>query len=111
MITWEDFEKFDLRCGTIISVMDNDKARKPAYIVEVEFGDEVGIKTSSAQITDLYSKDDLLGKQILGVVNFEAKYIAGVKSEVLICGFYGENNAVSVVEVTKGKVANGAKLG
>jgi len=111
MITWQEFEKVDIRCGTILSAVDNTKARNPAYTLKIDFGEELGIKTSSAQIADLYTKEELVGKRIIGVVNFEPKYIAGVKSEVLVCGFYTPDRKVSVVECIKGDVQNGAKLG
>ncbi len=89
-ISWSDFEKIDIRSGTIISVHDFEKARNPSYQLEIDFGD-LGIRKSSAQITSLYSKEDLLGKQILAVVNFPKKQIANFFSECLVLGVYGEN--------------------
>ena len=89
-ISWSDFEKIDIRCGTIISVHDFEKARKPSYQLEIDFGD-LGIKKSSAQITSLYAKEDLVGKQILAVVNFPKKQIANFFSECLVLGVYAEN--------------------
>ncbi|WP_027386850.1 tRNA-binding protein [Chryseobacterium gregarium] len=89
-ISWADFEKIDIRCGTIISVNDFEKARNPSYQLEIDFGD-LGIKKSSAQITSLYGKDDLVGKQILAVVNFPKKQIANFFSECLVLGVYGED--------------------
>ncbi len=89
-ISWTDFEKIDIRCGTIISVHDFEKARNPSYQLEIDFGN-LGIKKSSAQITSLYAKEDLVGKQILAVVNFPKKQIANFFSECLVLGVYGEN--------------------
>ena len=89
-ISWTDFEKVDIRCGTIISVYDFEKARNPSYQLEIDFGD-IGTRKSAAQITTLYSKEDLVGKQILAVVNFPKKQIANFFSECLVLGVYGEN--------------------
>jgi tRNA-binding protein len=108
-ISWEDFAAVELRVGTIIAVEDFPKARKPAYIVTVDFGDEIGTKKSSAQITGHYTKADLIGRQIVGVVNFPAKQIGPIKSHCLITGFYDENNQV-VLAVPERRVANGTKL-
>lgn len=109
-ITWDDFEKVEIRVGTIVTVDDFPEARKPAYRLEVDFGDEIGIKKSSAQITDLYSKDDLLGRQVVAVVNFPPKQIGPVRSECLVSGFYRQDGAV-VLAVPDSEVPNGAKLG
>ncbi|WEK68926.1 MAG: tRNA-binding protein [Candidatus Chryseobacterium colombiense] len=89
-ISWTDFEKIDIRCGTIISANDFEKARNPSYQLEIDFG-ALGIKKSSAQITTLYKKEDLIGKQILAVVNFPKKQIANFFSECLVLGVYGED--------------------
>ncbi|MCJ8155575.1 tRNA-binding protein [Chryseobacterium sp. SSA4.19] len=89
-ISWTDFEKIDIRCGTIISVADFEKARNPSYQLDIDFGD-LGIKKSSAQTTSLYGKEELIGKQILAVVNFPRKQIANFFSECLVLGFYGED--------------------
>lgn len=109
-ITWDDFEKVEIRVGTIVTVDDFPEARKPAYRLEVDFGDEIGVKKSSAQITDLYSKDDLLGRQVVAVVNFPPKQIGPMRSECLVSGFYREDGAV-VLAVPDSEVPNGAKLG
>ena len=85
-ITYDDFKKVQIKLGTILSVEKNEKARKPSLVVKVDFGKEIGIKQSSAQITHYYSKDNLVGKQVIGVCNFPKKNIAGVVSEVLILG-------------------------
>ncbi len=85
IIEWDDFTRVEMRVGTIVSAQVNSKAKKPAYVMEVDLG-ELGIKRSSAQITVNYTPDDLIGKQVLCVCNFEVKRIAGIKSEVLITG-------------------------
>lgn len=106
--TFEDFEKLDIRAGTIISVEDFPEARKPAYKLTIDFG-EAGIKKSSAQITDLYSKEDLMNKQIVAVVNFPLKQIGPFVSECLVLGVY---NKVGVVLLQPDKiVSNGEKVG
>ena len=89
---------------------DFPEARKPAYKITVDFGPEIGTKRSSAQVTDLYSKEELLGQQVIGVVNFPVKQIGPMQSEFLVCGFYRENGAV-VLAVPQQPVPNGAKLG
>ncbi len=108
-ISWDDFAKVELRAGTIIAVNDFPEARQPAYKLQVDFGAEIGIRSSSAQLTALYSKDDLLGRQVLGVVNFPAKQIGPFRSECLITGLPDENGAVVLVAPDR-KIANGAKL-
>jgi tRNA-binding protein len=109
-IQWEEFAQVELRAGTIIAVEDFPEARKPAYKITADFGGEIGVKRSSAQITDLYTKEELAGRQILGVVNFPVKRIGPMKSEFLVCGFYRDDGAV-VLAVPERQVANGAKLG
>lgn len=109
MITWDDFEKIDIRCGTIIEVNDFPKARKPAYQLKIDFGAE-GIKRSSAQITTLYSKEELLNKQVVAVINFPPKQIADFISECLVLGVYNEQNNVVLLEVGR-KTVNGCKVG
>lgn len=109
LIEWQDFEKVELRVGTVKSAKINDSARKAAYILEIDFGPEIGIKKTSAQITDLYQPDDLLEKQVVGVVNFPPKQIGKMISEVLVTGFPNlEGNVVLIAPDFK--VPNGAKL-
>ncbi len=108
-IGWEDFEKVELRVGTIVDVQDFPEARKPAYILKVDFGSDVGMKKSSAQITHLYSKKSLRGKQIIGVVNFLPKQIGPIRSEFLVTGFVQDNGEV-VLAVPDKDVANGLRL-
>lgn len=104
-ISFDDFLKVDLRVGTIIEVHDFPKAKKPAYQLTIDFG-QLGIKKSSAQITDLYPKDVLLNKQIIAVVNFKPKQIANFKSEVLVLGIYNKEQKVVVLETGK-NIKNG----
>ena len=108
-IAWKDFERVELRVGTIIEVEDFPQARKPTYKLKVDFG-ELGIKKSSAQIKDLYTKEDLLGKQIIGVINFPPKQVANFFSEVLTTGFYLPSGEVVLAQPER-PVPNGAKLG
>lgn len=107
-IDWQDFDKVELRVGTIRSARPNDKAVKPAYVLEVDLG-ELGIRTSSAQITAHYRCDELLGRQVLCVCNFAPKRIAGVRSEVLVTGVYDSDNRVVLAGFDK-PLANGARL-
>ncbi len=109
MATFEDFMKLDIRAGTIISANKFEKAKRPAYQLEIDFGKEIGIKKSSAQITEIYSLDDLVGKQILAVVNFPKKQIANFISDVLVLGTYSKNGVVLITPDEK--VENGDKLG
>ncbi len=96
-ITYDIFDKVDIRLGTVLSVKKNEKARKPSLIVEVDFGKEIGIKQSSAQITHYYNEQNLIGKQVIGVCNFPEKNIAGVKSQVLILGSVDKEGKVTLV--------------
>ena len=93
-IDWEQFEMVELRVGRIVDVADFPEAKKPAYKVTVDFGPDIGVKKSSARITDLYSKEELLGRQILGVVNFPPKQIGPMRSEFLLTGFYCDDGEV-----------------
>jgi len=96
-ITYDTFDKVDIRIGTVISVKKNEKARKPSLIVEVDFGKEIGIKQSSAQITHYYNEENLVGKQVIGVCNFPEKNIAGVISQFLILGAIEKDGKVVLV--------------
>jgi tRNA-binding protein len=109
-ITWNDFEKIDIRTGTITEVNDFPKARKPAYKLVINFGNELGIKRSSAQITALYTKEELLNRQVIAIVNFPAKQIADFTSECLVLGVYDENKDVILLQPGK-PVTNGMKIG
>ena len=109
-IDWNDFEKVELRVGTVVEVEDFPEARKPAYIVYVDFGDEIGLRKSSAQLTELYTRDQLVGRQVVGVVNFPPRQIGPIRSQCLVTGFYREDGAV-VLAVPDHPVPNGAKLG
>ena len=108
-INWDDFKKVEMRVGTIIEVKDFPEAIKPAYQLKVDLGEKIGIKQSSAQITDLYSKDDLIGKQVIVVVNLSPKKIGPFISDCLVTGFYKENKKV-VLAVPDKKVINGTLL-
>ena len=109
MITWNDFEKIDIRIGTILEVNDFANAKKPSYQLKIDFG-ELGIKRSSAQITSLYNKETLLGRQVIAVVNFPPKQIANFFSECLVLGVYNENNDVVLLQSSM-PVKNGSKIG
>lgn len=108
MICIEDFDKVDVRVGTVVDVDINKKARKPAYKVTIDFGDEIGKKTSSAQITELYSPEDLMGKQLVCCVNLTPMHIGSVKSEVRILGSESEQGVV-LLTLTE-KVKNGDRI-
>ena len=108
-ISWDDFEKIDMRAGTITEVKDFPKAKKPAYQLTIDFG-EIGVRKSSAQITHLYQKDELIGKQIVAVVNFPAKQIADFISECLILGVYTDKKEVVLLAPDR-RVENGWKIG
>ena len=105
-ITYDIFDKVDIRLGTVISVKKNEKARKPSLIVEVDFGKEIGIKQSSAQITHYYNEENLKGKQVIAVCNFPEKNIAGVVSQVLILGSVDKEGRVTLVHPSQ-KAENG----
>ena len=108
-ITWQDFEKVDIRVGTIVEVEDFPEARNPAFILHVDFGVEIGLKKSSSQITDLYTKDQLQGKQVIAVVNFEPKQVGPIMSECLVLGFYRQDNSV-VLATNDLPINNGSRL-
>ncbi|MDP2091170.1 MAG: tRNA-binding protein [Candidatus Gracilibacteria bacterium] len=109
-ITWDEFQNVELRVGTIINVEDFPEAKIPAYKITADFGAEIGIKKSSAQITVLYTKEELLNKQIIGVVNFPIKQIGPFMSEFLVTGFVNGNGEV-ILAVPDKKSINGTKLG
>jgi len=108
-IEWEDFHKVELRVGRILSAALFKEARKPAYILQVDFGKEIGIKKSSAQITDLYTPDDLVGKLVVAVLNFPKKQIGPIMSECLVTGFHDEKGEVALCVPDK-PVPLGTKL-
>ena len=108
-ITWNEFEKVKIRVGTIIDVQDFPEAKIPAYKITADFGSEIGVKKSSARITDLYTKEELLNKQIIGVINFPPKQIGSFSSEFLCAGFYREDKSV-ILAVPDKKTPNGSKL-
>lgn len=108
-ITWSDFEAVELRVGTIVEVADFPEARRPAYKLKIDFGGDLGIKKSSAQITQLYTQEELVGKQIIAVTNFPPKQIGPIRSEVLVTGFYGEDGAVTLAVPDK-PTTNGNRL-
>ncbi|OGI12624.1 hypothetical protein A3K64_03400 [Candidatus Micrarchaeota archaeon RBG_16_36_9] len=108
MINWEDFEKIDIRVGTVIEVEDFSKAKNSSYKLKIDFGD-YGIKKSSAQITKLYKKEELLNKQVICVVNFPPKQIADFISEVLVLGVVLENNEVVLLQPER-QVSNGYRI-
>ncbi len=109
-INWDDFEKIDMRVGTITAVNDFPKARKPAYQLTIDFGSDIGIKKSSAQITAYYKKEDLLNRQVVAVVNFPPKQIADFISECLVLGVYDENKDVILLQPAQ-STSNGMKIG
>ncbi len=108
-INWTDFEKIDIRVGTILSANDFPKAKKPAFQLTIDFGEQ-GIKKSSAQITTLYEAKDLIGQQVIAVVNFPPRQIANFFSECLVLGIYNENNNVVLLQPQQ-PVSNGMKIG
>lgn len=109
MISWQDFEKLDIRIGTVLEVKNFEKAKKKSYQLTIDFG-ILGIKKSSAQITHYYELNDLLGRQIVAIVNFPPKQIANFISECLVLGVYDENNEVVLLEPQQ-PVKNGLKIG
>jgi tRNA-binding protein len=109
-ITWNDFEKVDMRVGTVIEITDFPKARKPAFRLTIDFGKEIGLKKSSAQITVHYKKEELLNRKVIAVMNFPPKQIADFISECLVLGVYDENNDVILLQPDR-PVQNGMKIG
>ncbi len=109
-IDWPDFARVELRVGTVVRVEDFPEARKPAYKIWIDFGEEIGERNSSAQVTDLYSKEELLGRQVVAVVNFPPKQIGPIRSECLVTGFNRDDGAVVLAQPER-PVPNGAKLG
>ncbi len=108
-IGYEDFARVDIRVGTVVSAEPFAKARKPAYVLQVDFGPEIGLKKSSAQVTARYTPEELVGRQVAAVVNFPPKQIANVMSECLVLGFPDANDEVVLVGVDR-PVPNGGKL-
>ena len=108
-ITYEDYSKVEIKTGTVLSVKKNEKARKPSLVIEVDFGAEIGVKKSSAQITHYYNEQNLVGKQVIGVCNFPKKNIAGVVSEVLILGAIEKDGKVVLLHPSQ-KVENGLEI-
>ena len=108
-ISYEEFRKVNIRIGTVLSVNNNEKARQPALVIKVDFGNEIGIKTSSAKITDYYNSENLIGKQIIAVCNFPTKNIAGVVSEVLILGAIEYDGKVILLHPSQ-EVENGLEV-
>ena len=108
-ITYDTFDKVDIRIGTVISVNKNEKARKPSLVIEVDFGKEIGIKQSSAQITHYYNEENLKGKQVIAVCNFAEKNIAGVVSQVLVLGAIDKEGKVVLVHPSQ-EVENGLSI-
>ena len=108
-ISWAEFEQVELCAGTIVEVLDFPQARKPAYKLTIDFGEQIGTRKSSAQLTAIYSKQELMGKQVMAVVNFAPKQIGPFMSECLVTGFYREDGAV-ILACPSQDVPNGAKL-
>ena len=108
-IDWQDFQQVELRIGTIISAKEFPQARNPAYILQVDFGSELGVKKSSAQITQNYELNSLVGKQVIAVVNFPSKQIGPIQSECLVTGFHKDDGSV-VLAVPDQAIENGSKL-
>ena len=108
-ITYDDFKKVKIKLGTILSAEVNEKARKPSLVLKVDFGKEIGIKQSSAQITHYYNEENLIGKQVIGVCNFPEKNIAGIKSQILILGSIDKDGKVTLVHPSQ-KAENGLPI-
>lgn len=110
LTSFDDFLKLDIRAGTILNAEKLPKAKIPAYILTVDLGNTIGVKKSTARITELYSTQDLIGKQVMCIVNFPPRNVAGVSSEILVCGFYNNDKSVTLVCPDK-PVKNGSILG
>ena len=108
-ISFNDYDKVDIRIGTVVNLSKNEKARKPSLVLEVDFGGEIGIKKSSAQITDYYNNENLVGKQVIGVCNFPEKNIADIKSQFLVLGAIEENGKVVLLHPSQ-PTKNGLKI-
>ena len=108
-ITYDQFEKIDIRLGTVLTVKKNEKAKKPSLVVDVDFGKDIGVKKSSAQITHFYNEENLAGKQVIGVCNFPEKNIAGVKSQFLLLGSIDTEGKVTLVHPSQ-KAENGLPI-
>ena len=108
-ISFNDYDKVDIRIGTVVNLSKNEKARKPSLVLEVDFGSKIGIKKSSAQITDYYNKENLVGKQVIGVCNFPEKNIADIKSQFLVLGAIEENGKVVLLHPSQ-PTKNGLKI-
>ena len=108
-ITYDIYDKVDIRVGTVISVKKNEKARKPSLVVEVDFGKDIGIKQSSAQITHYYNEENLVGKQVIGICNFPEKNIAGIKSQFLLLGSIDVEGKVTLLHPSQ-KAENGLPI-
>jgi len=108
-ISFNDYDKVDIRIGTVVNLSKNEKARKPSLVLEVDFGGEIGIKKSSAQITDYYNKENLVGKQVIGVCNFPEKNIADIKSQFLVLGAIEEDGKVVLLHPSQ-TTKNGLKI-
>ena len=108
-ISFNDYDKVDIRIGTVVNLSKNEKARKPSLVLEVDFGSEIGIKKSSAQITDYYNKENLVGKQVIGVCNFPERNIADIKSQFLVLGAIEENGEVVLLHPSQ-PTKNGLKI-
>ena len=108
-ISFNDYDKIDIRIGTVVNLSKNEKARKPSLVLEVDFGGEIGIKKSSAQITHYYNKENLVGKQVIGVCNFPEKNIAGIKSQFLVLVAIEENGEVVLLHPSQ-PTKNGLKI-
>lgn len=108
-ITWDEFTAVEIRVGTVVAVEEFPEARKPAYRISVDFGPELGVRRTSAQVTALYTPAELMGRQVVGVVNFPRKQVGPMMSEFLLTGFYRDDGAV-VLAVPEREVPNGARL-